>query len=157
MWEVILLFVLLSPGVLLTLPPVGNKVWMSGKMSVLSVCVHAVIFVLAMRFLNVNEGFQRRPPAAQRAAAAAALQCGAGYRRGLTGCVICPAGTYSNPGAMVCTPCPVNTYTDEPGFGYCMGCNGGTSGPGDRMKTPKPGAPVFYTNGPGSTECLRRN
>lgn len=59
MWKVILLFVLLSPGVLFTLPPVGKKIWMSGKMSVLSVCVHAILFVLAMRFLKVSEGFQQ--------------------------------------------------------------------------------------------------
>ena len=59
MWKVILLFVLLSPGVLFTLPPVGKKIWMSGKMSVLSVCVHALLFVLAMRFLKLSEGFQQ--------------------------------------------------------------------------------------------------
>ena len=59
MWKVILLFVLLSPGVLFTLPPVGKKIWMSGKMSVLSVFVHALLFVLAMRFLKVSEGFQQ--------------------------------------------------------------------------------------------------
>jgi len=58
MWKTILLFVLLSPGVLLTIPPVGKKIWMSGKMSLLSVCVHALIFVLVMRLLNVREGFQ---------------------------------------------------------------------------------------------------
>ena len=58
MWKTILLFVLLSPGVLLTIPPVGKKIWMSGKTSLLSVCVHALIFVLVMRLLNVRERFQ---------------------------------------------------------------------------------------------------
>ena len=58
------LFVLLSPGLLLTLPPVGKKVWMSGKMSVISVFVHAVVFFTLMAYrksiplLNQLEGFQ---------------------------------------------------------------------------------------------------
>lgn len=57
MWKTILLFVLLSPGVLITLPPVGKNIWMSGKTSLLSVCVHALIFVVVMHLLNVREGF----------------------------------------------------------------------------------------------------
>ena len=40
-----LLFVLLSPGVLLTLPPVGSQIFMSGKTSLIAVLVHAVVFV----------------------------------------------------------------------------------------------------------------
>lgn len=38
------LFVLLSPGLLLTLPPVGKKMFMSGQTSVQSVLVHALVF-----------------------------------------------------------------------------------------------------------------
>ncbi len=60
-----LLFVLLSPGVLLTLPPVGGKIWMSGKTSLIAVLVHAVVFyvLLSMRrsipVINVIfEGFE---------------------------------------------------------------------------------------------------
>jgi hypothetical protein len=58
------LFIILSPGLLLTLPPVGKKVWMSGKMSVISVFVHAVVFFALMAYrksiplLNQLEGFQ---------------------------------------------------------------------------------------------------
>ena len=59
------LFVLLSPGVLLTLPPIGGKIFMSGKTSLVAVLVHAVVFyvLLSMRrqvpVLNVIfEGFQ---------------------------------------------------------------------------------------------------
>lgn len=44
------LFVLLSPGVLLTLPPVGPKIWMSGKTSLLAVLVHAVVFYVLLSF-----------------------------------------------------------------------------------------------------------
>jgi hypothetical protein len=60
-----LLFVLLSPGVLLTIPAVGGKMWMSGKTSLVAVLVHAVIFyiLLSMRrqipVINVIfEGFE---------------------------------------------------------------------------------------------------
>ena len=59
-----ILFILLSPGLLLTLPPVGGKVWMSRKMSVLSVFVHAVVFFVLLAYrrsiplLNRVEGFQ---------------------------------------------------------------------------------------------------
>jgi hypothetical protein len=64
MWLLLVLFVLLSPGVLLTLPPVGGQVFMSGKTSLIAVLVHAVIFVLLVRnasnipVLNQLDGFQ---------------------------------------------------------------------------------------------------
>lgn len=52
------LFIVLSPGVLLTLPPVGSKIFMSGKTSLLAVAVHAVVFYLvAMYVLPAVEGF----------------------------------------------------------------------------------------------------
>ena len=60
-----ILFILLSPGLLLTLPPVGSKIFMSGKTSTMAVLVHAVVFyiLLSMRrqipVLNVFiEGFE---------------------------------------------------------------------------------------------------
>ncbi len=56
-----LLFVLLSPGVLLTLPPKGKGVWMSGQTSLVAVVVHAVVFALAFNYLRgtgMFEGFQ---------------------------------------------------------------------------------------------------
>lgn len=59
------LFILLSPGVLLTLPPIGGKIFMSGKTSLIAVLVHAVVFyvLLSMRrqipVLNIIlEGFE---------------------------------------------------------------------------------------------------
>ncbi len=61
-----LLFVLLSPGVLLTLPPIG-KVFMSGKTSLVAVLVHAVVFYLLLSYrrsipvLGSLEGFQGCP------------------------------------------------------------------------------------------------
>lgn len=55
-----LLFVLLSPGVLLTLPPKGKGVWMSGQTSLVAVLVHAVVFMVAFNYLRgtgMFEGF----------------------------------------------------------------------------------------------------
>ncbi len=56
------LFFLLSPGVLITLPSVGNKMWMSGKTCWLSALIHACIFSGIIYFLqNRNEeGFRIR-------------------------------------------------------------------------------------------------
>jgi hypothetical protein len=54
------LFVALSPGLLLTLPPIG-KVFMSGKTSVLAVLTHAVVFAAALTYLKpMLEGFQAK-------------------------------------------------------------------------------------------------
>ena len=59
-----LLFVLLSPGVLLTLPPVGSKIFMSGKTSFIAVLVHAAVFygILCFRdripIISSIEGFE---------------------------------------------------------------------------------------------------
>ncbi len=46
-----LLFVALSPGVLLTLPPVGSKMFMSGKTSRVAVLVHALVFYLLATYI----------------------------------------------------------------------------------------------------------
>jgi hypothetical protein len=61
---VIALFIVLSPGVLLTLPPGRRGVFMSGQTSVLAVLVHAVVFYLALVYLKpvaariIGEGFE---------------------------------------------------------------------------------------------------
>jgi hypothetical protein len=61
LWLATLLFIVLSPGLLLTIPAVGKKVWMSGKTSVQSVFVHAVLFALILYvvkyYYSYNEGF----------------------------------------------------------------------------------------------------
>lgn len=62
-----LLFVLLSPGLLLTLPPIAGKWYMTGKTSVAAILVHAVLFYMILMFkdsiplLNQIEGFQDTP------------------------------------------------------------------------------------------------
>lgn len=65
MWTTVLLFVLLSPGLLLTLPPVGKDIFLSGKTSFMAVVVHAFVFSLAVSYVwllwNV-EAFQSGAP-----------------------------------------------------------------------------------------------
>lgn len=59
MFYEVLLFVLLSPGFLLTLPAEGKKVWMSGRTSVMAVLVHALIFAAVLMYLKKMEKEER--------------------------------------------------------------------------------------------------
>jgi hypothetical protein len=52
-----LLFILLSPGFLLTLPPVGGKIFMSYKTSLFSIFTHALVFGIALVYFNNIEAF----------------------------------------------------------------------------------------------------
>ena len=71
MLKEVILFILLSPGLLLTLPPVGKKIFMSCQTSVLAVLVHAIVFGVALYyvnnipFLNQLDGFANTPKAPQ--------------------------------------------------------------------------------------------
>lgn len=49
-WTQFLLFVILSPGVILTLPPVGSKIFFSGKTCITAVLVHAAVFAVVYHF-----------------------------------------------------------------------------------------------------------
>lgn len=51
MLVVAVLFFVLCPGVILTLPPGGRGVLFSGQTSLVAAAVHAVVFVLALRML----------------------------------------------------------------------------------------------------------
>jgi len=53
----VLLFVLLSPGVLLTLPPVKKGYLMSGETSLVSVVVHAAVF--AAVYMGLRKVFRK--------------------------------------------------------------------------------------------------
>ena len=53
-----LLFILLSPGFLLTIPPVGKSLFMSGQTSISAILVHALIFTGILYGLStLKEGF----------------------------------------------------------------------------------------------------
>ena len=68
LWLATLLFVVLSPGVLLTLPPGSKGIFMSLQTSLLAVLVHAVVFYLALIFLpSYVEGFQAPPASTLKA------------------------------------------------------------------------------------------
>ncbi len=57
-----ILFILLSPGLLLTLPPVGKKVFMSCKTSTWAVLVHAVVFAFLLSFRKMIPGLRSIEP-----------------------------------------------------------------------------------------------
>ena len=58
MWIAVALFILLSPGLLITIPPIG-KMFMSGKTSFTAVIIHAAIFAIVLSILNcAKEGFE---------------------------------------------------------------------------------------------------
>lgn len=81
-----LLFVILSPGVLLTLPPVGSKILMSEKTSLMAVFVHAVVFYLVGCLLLPRlEGFSNTPTNAAGGPAAPAPASGASCEGNLLG------------------------------------------------------------------------
>ena len=48
----VILFVLLSPGLLLTIPPLSRGLLMSGETSALAIIVHAVVFAIVYSFLR---------------------------------------------------------------------------------------------------------
>jgi hypothetical protein len=66
-WWCGLLFFVLSPGVLLTLPPGSRGVWMSRQTSILAAAVHALVFVFAASYLKgyFYEGFEGEEPSQQ--------------------------------------------------------------------------------------------
>ncbi len=69
-----ILFIVLSPGIVLTLPPGSKGVFASCQTSLLAVLVHAVVFYLALMYVpRYIEGFQElqaNPETAKLAAAA---------------------------------------------------------------------------------------
>ncbi len=54
------LFVLLSPGVILTLPPGSKGILFSGQTSIAAAIVHALVFVLVLAYFRrcFMEGFE---------------------------------------------------------------------------------------------------
>jgi hypothetical protein len=73
-----ILFFLLSPGVLLTLPPVGKKIWMSGETSFVASIVHAIVFVGIVYLLSQYgfiEGFACGSAPAAGSADATSSRC----------------------------------------------------------------------------------
>lgn len=87
------LFVLLSPGVVLTLPPGGKGIFFSGQTSVAAAIVHALVFVLVVCCLKryLVEGFASAGGSTQSSYRAEGFeQSEEGPAMGTT---MCPQGT----------------------------------------------------------------
>ena len=50
MFAIVLLFFVLSPGVLLTLPSAGRGIFMSGQTSLLAAFIHALLFAYVLAY-----------------------------------------------------------------------------------------------------------
>ncbi len=85
------LFVVLSPGVLLTIPPCSKGLFMSGQTSLMAVAVHAVVFYLVATYVLPeltsrqvlgSEGFQgpRNAQGGEGANCQTNSMCKAGYK-----------------------------------------------------------------------------
>jgi hypothetical protein len=60
-WWCAVLFFVLSPGVLLTLPPGSKGVFMSRQTSLLAAAIHALVFAIVTAYFNTSlEGFGKR-------------------------------------------------------------------------------------------------
>ena len=70
-----LLFIILAPGLLLTLPPVGKNIFMSGKMSVLAVFVHAAVFAGLLYYLKTSGLLNKLEPFQDTTGTASNLIC----------------------------------------------------------------------------------
>jgi hypothetical protein len=92
-WCAALLFFVLSPGVILTLPPGSKGIFFSGQTSVVAAAVHALVFVLACYYLRRwmrIEGFEEGP-------AQGVQMCPPGYVRVSGACrKTCLLGQYNS-------------------------------------------------------------
>jgi hypothetical protein len=62
MFKEVILFILLSPGLLLTLPPVKNAIFFSRRTSIIAVLVHALVFTAALYYVKDIPGLNLLEP-----------------------------------------------------------------------------------------------
>ena len=58
MFKEVLLFLLLSPGLVVTIPQVGKTLFFSFKTSFFAIIIHTLIFATALYYLSKVEAFQ---------------------------------------------------------------------------------------------------
>lgn len=90
-----LLFFVLSPGVVLTLPAGPKGIFFSGQTSVVAAAVHALVFVLVLCYVKryVMEGFEASTDAGK---AEGVVGCPSGYVRVAGACrKTCLLGNYN--------------------------------------------------------------
>jgi hypothetical protein len=134
-----LLFFILSPGVLLTIPPCSKGLFASGQTSIAAAAVHAVVFVaVSYLLMSIGEKFVNMPHGGAIVAPGAGhgSQCvgngpckGYGGRPGICQNGMCvkpqnPDGGNSPGGSQCVGNGSCRTYNGQPGFcqnGTCMG------------------------------------
>jgi len=62
MLKEVLLFILLSPGLILTLPPVSKSIFFSRKTSILAIFVHALVFAAVLYYSGSIPGLKFLEP-----------------------------------------------------------------------------------------------
>jgi hypothetical protein len=62
MLKEVILFIILSPGLFLTLPPVKNAIFFSRKTSIFAIFVHALIFAAALHYIKMIPGLNLLEP-----------------------------------------------------------------------------------------------
>jgi len=104
MWQWILLFIVLTPGVLFTIPPYGKKFVKGVSGKVVTAVLHGLVFVAAARFFMLcKEAFQGNS-SSEGSAVQKICEPGTGGTGGVPGlmdgwsatCDTCPANTFSN-------------------------------------------------------------
>ena len=80
--------------------------------------------------------------------------CSPGYYAGESGCIPCPAGTYtSESGATTCEECPAGTYASGEGNTTCKKCPAGTYTSESGATTYEACPAGTYASGEGNTTC----
>ena len=140
------LFFILSPGVIITLPPVGRRIFMSEKTSIMAALFHAVVFVLLIKGLKIQESFQQRVcPDGMTMFGNSCVACPAGSYclQGHSSAIQCPDGTVSTGGATRCTVCSPGTYSKGAVI-LCEKCPAGYYCPDNGTSTPVECPSGFY-------------
>ena len=118
------LFFLLSPGVLLTIPAGSRGLFASGQTSMLAAAVHATVFVVALYFLKnvVIESFASSSEPVNRAIVTPLN----GKVRGMKPVVSCVGNEYN-------TPCKIvpRLIRDKESVGFCSSDNWCIASPPD--------------------------
>jgi hypothetical protein len=126
MWQWILLFIVLTPGVLFTIPPYGKKFVKGVSGTVVTAVLHGLLFAAAARFFMLcKEGFQLNE-IVQALGDESAVVGGVvpncpltQYERPVPTCTSCPAGFSCN--GMTRTACSSGTHAVA-GAGVCTAC-----------------------------------
>lgn len=156
MWQLIVLFIVLTPGVLFTIPPLGKNLFgvLSGK--VLTAILHGILFAAVARFFVLyNEGFQWHPLYVSCGNGMGAIYGASGWG---TQCVQCPVGSFrvesrghARPSHICSQRCGRGEQLNFP-YNACMNCPTGSVSQGnDSDCTP---CPPNTAPSPSKNRCI---